>query len=94
MARVQRGNVVLHVEDDEVKRYLLLGYNLTGENGEVIKAALPNDLGTLQKMHVDDLAKIAELENTVAKLAAELAESKRVHETTTTKTPAKKSTKA
>jgi hypothetical protein len=89
MARVQRGNVVLRVKDEDVKHYLLLGYNLTKDNGEIITAAMPNDLATLQKMHLDNQAKIAELEDTIAKLTAELTEYKRA-ENATTKTPTKK----
>ena len=94
MARVQRGNVVLHVGEDEVNRYLQLGYNLTSSTGEVIKAAIPNDLATLQKMHLEDTAKIAELENTVATLTSQLADLRRAHESKEPKkTSTKKSTK-
>jgi len=73
MARVQRGNVVLNVPEDEVQRYLQLGYNLTSPDGKILQAAIPNDFGTLQKAYVDNMARIAELENQVAKLTSELA---------------------
>lgn len=70
MPRIQRGNVVLHVKEYEVSRYLTLGYNLTDEDGNVIKSALPNNLATLQQAYLDQQAKIAELEATIAQLNA------------------------
>lgn len=91
MARVQRGNVVLTVKDDEVQRYLQLGYDLTNPAGEVVKSAIPTDYATLQKLYLDHIAKITELENTVAKLTAELTEAKRTNkQSETTKSPGKK----
>lgn len=94
MARVQRGNVVLTVPEDEVQRYLQLGYDLTTPGGKILQAAIPNDFATLQKAYVDNQARIAELENTVAKLTSELAEAKRTSVPTTgTTSAAKKSAK-
>jgi predicted translin family RNA/ssDNA-binding protein len=72
MAIAERGNVILKVRDDEVQRYLQLGYNIVDESGRVIKAAIPTDFRTLQRAYVENTEKIAELENTVAKLTAEL----------------------
>jgi hypothetical protein len=71
MAKVQRGNVVLRVEEFEVKRYLQLGYNLVDESGNVLKEAIPHDFSTLQRYYLEQTAKIAELEDTIAKLTAE-----------------------
>lgn len=88
MARVQRGNVVLDVKEYEVQRYLQLGYDLTSPDGKVIKSAIPTDYATLQKLYLENTAKIAELENTVAKLTAELATAKH------TTAPAKKTATA
>ena len=72
MPRVQRSNVVLHVNEEDVPHYLKLGYNLTTPTGEVIKAAIPNDTGTLQKLYVDQAAQIATLENQIANLTVEV----------------------
>jgi len=82
MARVQRGNVVLNVAEDEVSRYLQLGYDLTSTDGTVLQAAIPHDYSTLQKLYLDHTAKISELEDTIAKLTAELSEAKRAKATT------------
>lgn len=71
MVRIERGNVVLKVEEYEVARYLKLGYNVTDETGKVLTEALPNDVGTLQKHYVEHKKRIEELESIVAKLTEE-----------------------
>ena len=71
MVRIERGNVVLKVQEHEVQRYLRLGYNVTDDAGNVLKEAIPNDIGTLQKYYVEHKKKIEELESIVAKLTAE-----------------------
>ncbi len=71
MVRIERGNVVLKVQEHEVQRYLKLGYNVTDNTGKVLQEAIPNDLGTLQKYYVEQKKKIEELESIVAKLTAE-----------------------
>lgn len=90
MVRVERGNVVLKVKEYEVQRYLSLGYNVTDDNGNILKEAIPNDVGTLQKHYVEHKKRIAELEEIVAKLTAEntlLAESAKPTVTPTKKKP-------
>lgn len=73
MVRIERGNVVLKVQEHEVQRYLNLGYNVTDDEGKILKEALPNDLGLLQKCYIEHKKKIEELETIVAKLTAENA---------------------
>lgn len=73
MARVERGNVVLTVKDHEVQHYLNLGYNLTDDAGNVLKRAIPTNIGELQTAYLEHTKKIAELEDTVAKLTAQLS---------------------
>jgi hypothetical protein len=78
MVRIERGNVVLKVQEHEVQRYLKLGYNVTDNTGKVLQEAIPNDLGTLQRYYVEHKKRIEELEAIVVKLTAEnslLAES-------------------
>lgn len=70
MAKIQRYNVVLTVKDSEVDYYLNLGYNLLDDKGEVVKAALPTDVRTLQNELAKAKAKIADLENTIKTLKA------------------------
>lgn len=71
MTRIERGNVVLDVKDDAVDHYLALGYNVVDEQGRIVKAAVPTQLGALQVAYVEKEAKIAELEAEIEKLKAE-----------------------
>lgn len=73
MARVERGNVVLDVKDDAVDHYLALGYNVTDEQGRIVKASIPTNLGTLQVAYVENEIKIADLEAEIKKLKAEIS---------------------
>ena len=77
MARIQRANVLLDVKDSEVDYYIGLGYNLLDDNGNVAKAAVPNDLGTLQHCYRQHIAKISELETKVKQLESKLAEAEK-----------------
>ena len=90
MVRIERGNVVLKVQDYEVSRYLKMGYNVTDDNGQILQEAIPNDLGTLQKHYLDSKKRIEELEAIVAKLTEENALLAKSAKSTTPKT-AKKS---
>ena len=76
MARVERGNVVLQVKDYEVQHYLNLGYNLTDEAGNILKQSIPTNIGELQTAYLEHTKKIAELEDTIAKLTAQLSAKK------------------
>ena len=73
MARVERGNVVLHIPDEEVQHYINLGYKHTDEMGNVLQDTIPSDVGTLQKAFIDKDKRIAELEATVAELTAKIS---------------------
>lgn len=86
MVRIERGNVVLKVQEHEVQRYLKMGYNVTDDTGRVLKEAIPNDLGTLQKHYIDNKKRIEELEAEVARLTAENIHLAKSAKSTTTKT--------
>jgi uncharacterized small protein (DUF1192 family) len=76
MARVERGNVVLTVKEHEVQHYLNLGYNLTDEAGNILRKSIPTNIGELQSAYLEHTKKIAELEDTIAKLTAQLSAKK------------------
>lgn len=73
MAIVERGNVVQKVKDSEIDRYLDMGYNVIDENGKVIKACIPTDLGALRAAYISHTETIkrqqAEIEELKAKLS-------------------------
>ena len=92
MARVERGNVVLHIDDNDIQHYLNLGYNLTDESGNVLQRSIPTNLGELQSAFIANTARIAELEDTVAKLTAELTTLKSGAKNATAKTTPSKPT--
>lgn len=89
MVRIERGNVVLKVQEHEVQRYLTLGYSVTDDTGKVLQSAIPNDLGTLQRCYVESKAKIDELEAIIAKLTAENKVLAKSAKSTTTQTKKK-----
>lgn len=68
MVKVQRGNVVLQIEDYNVDKYMGMGYNVIDDKGNIINECIPTDLGSLQKHFVESKKKIAELENQIAQL--------------------------
>ena len=70
--KVRKGNEVLRVEENLASYYLNKGFNVIEEDGTIIRAALPNDIGTLQTAYIEHLAKIKSLEEEVAKLTSEL----------------------
>mgnify|MGYP003307195374 CR=1 FL=1 len=71
MPRITRGNVVLHVSEEEVPHYLRLGYNVTTPMGKVTQSAIPQDIATLQAHYVRNTEKIQMLEAQIAALTAE-----------------------
>ena len=70
MILVERGNVVLEVADDLLEHYVAKGFTAKTLDGKVLKEAIPNDVGALRKVVIDQKKKIAELEDTIAKLKA------------------------
>lgn len=64
MLKIKRGNVVLRIPDTDKQHYLLKGYEVIGENGEVIET-MKKDTSALEKENV-------ELKALVEKLKADL----------------------
>lgn len=65
---VQRANVVLSINPQQLDYYMSQGYDVINEKGEVVQASVPRDLGTLQKAFLEHTAKIEELEAEIKKL--------------------------
>lgn len=70
MAFIQRANVILEVKDDQVERFLDQGYDVVDETGNVIQKSVPQDLGTLRKAYLDNMAEIDALKVEIKKLKA------------------------
>lgn len=68
MARIQRYNVVLDVDDSEVGYYTNLGYNVIDMKGNIIQKAKSNDVHTLQQELDNAEKKIAELNAEISRL--------------------------
>ena len=68
LVTVQRANVVLQISEALVDRYVDQGYNVIDANGNVIKASIPRDLGTLQKAYVNHLREIDALKKEIEQL--------------------------
>ena len=68
MTIVERGNVVLRIDDEDVQRYLDKGYNVTDGHGHILQRAMPQDVGELQQL-------VVKYEKEIAELKAKLAES-------------------
>ena len=76
MVRIERGNVVLYVKEHEVPHYLSTGFNVTDDSGNIIQSAVPNNVGTLQRIYIEQTKKIADLEAQIEELTKKLAEKK------------------
>lgn len=86
MAKIRRGNVVLRVDEALVDYYVNMGYDLIDEeSGSVIRAAIPKDVGVLQKFYIEHMLRIEQLEDKVAELSTEIEALKK-----STKKPARK----
>ncbi len=68
---IQRTNVILRVSKQQVDYYLNQGYNVIDEQGNVVKASIPRDLGTLQKAYVEHLKEIEDLKMQLKELSSQ-----------------------
>lgn len=65
---VQRANVILDVPEEWLDRYLDEGYSVIDAKGNIIRSAIPKDVGTLQKAYLEHTQKIKELEEEIEQL--------------------------
>ena len=75
--KVQRANVVLDIAEDQLDYYMNQGYSVIDKAGNVIKASVPRELGTLQKAYVDNTKKIEDLEAEKVELLKQIKELKK-----------------
>lgn len=72
MARVEKGNVVLDILDNEIETYLNKGYDVVDESGKVVRACVPRNVQTLQLAYINNTKEIAELKERIAQLEEEV----------------------
>lgn len=68
----RRANKILKITDDAVDRYLAQGYNITDEQGNLIKKGTPHDTNQLTAEFKKQEAEIAGLKNENDALRAEV----------------------
>lgn len=72
MVDVKRDNVVLSVEEDDVDRYFAKGYSVLDKFGNIVKASVPTDVGTLQKAYVEHTELLKQRDNEIAQLRSQV----------------------
>ena len=89
MVKVRRANVILSIDDSEVKDFISQGFDVIDASGKVIKKSVPNDINTLKAEYTNQLKQIEELKRTISELTTEISELK-AKKTTAKKTSVKK----
>lgn len=73
MVAVQKYNVILEIDEEELEKYMSLGYNQIDINtGEILNEAIPTDINVLKLKYQEHKEKIAELEQQIEDLTAKL----------------------
>jgi len=92
MVRVQRANVILQVPEEQIKEYLAKGFDVLGNDGQVVQASVPNDVNLLKQKYVEFSNRIKALEDEIASLKVKKTSTKL--EVTTEEKPKRKTTRA
>lgn len=72
MAEVQRGNVFLTIQEDEIEKYMAKGFSVVDKFGNVIRQSIPTELNQLQKAYSEHVDIINQKNAEIAKLKSEL----------------------
>lgn len=86
LVKIRRGGTILRVPEDEVDRYFNDGFDVIGENGKVVRAAISNDPALLQKLLLEARAEIEKLNKIIETQSEEIASLKKVAKTTSSVT--------
>lgn len=70
--KMRRKNVFLDVVPELVDKYMAKGYDIVDETGNVLKKSVPTDIASLKSAYDQHVKKIAELEETIKNLKAEI----------------------
>ena len=70
--KMRRKNVFLDVVPELVDKYMAKGYDIVDATGNVLKKSVPTDIASLKSAYDQHVKKIAELEETIKNLKAEI----------------------
>lgn len=84
--KAKRANVLLTIKEEEVERYFKQGFDILDDKENLIKKAIPSDVGELQIAYVQHIGRIKELEAELNELKAKKAKEKSVKEDKKSKT--------
>lgn len=68
MTQVRRANVILTIKDDQVERFLDMGYDVIDEKGDIVQKSAPKSVEALSEALDNSQKKIAELEKEIEAL--------------------------
>ena len=72
--RIRKANKVLRVSENEVAKYIAIGYDVIDNKGNVVQASVPHDPNILQKAFIDNQATISALKDEVTQLRVAVAQ--------------------
>lgn len=72
--RIRKANKVLRVSENEVAKYIAIGYDVIDNKGNVVQASVPHDPNILQKAFIDNQATISALKDEIAQLRVAVAQ--------------------
>lgn len=71
--RIRKANKILRVSENEVAKYIAIGYDIIDNKGNVVQASVPHDPNVLRKAFIDNQATISQLKEEIAILKEEIA---------------------
>lgn len=74
MFYAKRSNVIINIFEQDIKKYLDLGYDITDLNGKVLYEAVPNDTPSLKRAFVRHTRQIKTQKQQIEQLQAMVKE--------------------
>ena len=87
--KVQRANVVLRINADQVERFLAQGYNVLDDSNKIVMEAVPHDTSELRRCYIEHKKTIAEQELEIENLKNKIKELEKAEEPKPKQTRAK-----
>lgn len=71
--KVRKANKIISVNENEVDRYLAIGYDIIDNKGNVVQATVPHDPNILRKAFIENEATINSLKQRISTLEAQIS---------------------